>query len=80
VTAERRDIHTVYLGNFSWATANAIAGELEGAGIYWWAKNPGTITRVLFAEFGVRLFVDRDHLDEARAIAARLVSEDEATR
>ena len=75
---ERKDVRTVYLGNYAWATANDIAGALEDSGIYWWAKNPGTFTRILFAEFGVRLFVDRAHLDEARAIAARLVTEAEA--
>ncbi|HYH27490.1 MAG TPA: hypothetical protein VEA19_01795 [Actinomycetota bacterium] len=69
---DRRDIHTTYLGNFAWATANAIAGELEERGIYWWAKNPGTLTRVFFAEFGVRLFVDREHLETARQIADEL--------
>ena len=79
VVAERKDIETVYLGNFSWATANEIAGELEEAGVFWWAKNPGAITRVLFAEFGVRLFVDRSRLDEARFIAARLVTEAESS-
>ncbi|HYH28644.1 MAG TPA: hypothetical protein VEA19_07715 [Actinomycetota bacterium] len=72
---DRRDIRTVYLGNFAWATANAIAGELEERGIYWWAKNPGTLTRVFFAEFGVRLFVDREYLTLAKEIAARLSSD-----
>ncbi len=74
VERDRRDIWTVYLGNYAWATANEIAGELEERGIYWWAKNPGTLTRVFLAEFGVRLFVDRDFLEEAREIATRLAS------
>lgn len=65
---------TVYLGNFSWETANRIAAALEEAGIVWWCKNPGTWTRVLFAEWGVRMFVDRTRLDEAREIARRLAS------
>lgn len=73
----RRDIETVYLGNYAWATANRIAAACEEAGIFWWAKNPGTFTRVLFAEFGVRLFVDKARLDEAREIAGRLVAEAE---
>jgi hypothetical protein len=72
VAKDRKDISTVYLGSFPWAMANAIAAELEEAGVYWWAKNPGTLTRVFFAEFGVRLFVDRDHLEDARTIADRL--------
>lgn len=76
---ERKDVRTVYLGNYAWTTANDIAGALEDSGIYWWAKNPGAVTRVFLGEFGVRLFVDRAHLDEARAIAKRLVAEAEDT-
>lgn len=73
----RKDVRTTYLGNYARATANDIAGALEGAGIMWWSKNPGTFTRVLFAEFGVRLFVDKARLDEAREIARRIVAEAE---
>jgi hypothetical protein len=73
----RKDVRTTYLGNYAWATANDIAGALEDADIMWWCKNPGTLTRVLFAEFGVRMFVDRERLDEAREIARRIVSEAE---
>jgi hypothetical protein len=68
----RNDVTTTYLGNYAWATANDIAGALEDAGIVWWCKNPGTLTRVLFAEFGVRMFVDKARLDEARGIARRI--------
>jgi hypothetical protein len=71
----RKDVVTTYLGNYAWSTANEIAGALEEAGILWWCKNPGTVTRVLFAEFGVRMFVDRARLDEARTIARRLVTD-----
>ena len=70
----RRDVRTTYLGNYARATANDIAGGLEDAGIAWWSKNPGTFTRVLFAEFGVRMFVDRARLEEAREIAGRIVA------
>lgn len=70
----RRDVRTTYLGNYAWATANDIAGALEDAGIVWWCKNPGTFTRLLFAEFGVRMFVDRARLEEAREIAGRIVA------
>jgi hypothetical protein len=73
----RRDLRTTYLGNYAWATANDIAGGLEDAGIVWWCKNPGTFTRVLFAEFGVRMFVDQARLEEAREIARRIVAEAE---
>ncbi len=73
----RKDVVTTYLGNYAWSTANKIAGELEEAEILWWAKNPGTVTRVLFAEFGVRIFVDKSRLDEARTIAERVVTDAE---
>jgi hypothetical protein len=73
----RRDVRTTYLGNYAWATANEIAGALEEAGIVWWCKNPGTLTRVLFAEFGVRMFVDQARLAEAREITARIVAKAE---
>lgn len=63
---------TVYLGRFTWEHANEIAAALEEAGITWWTKNPGTVSYVLFGEWGPRLFVDRDRLEEARAIAARI--------
>jgi hypothetical protein len=62
----------VYLGRFTHEHANEIAGALEEAGIAWWAKNPGTLSYVLLNEWGPRLFVDRDRLEEARAIAARI--------
>lgn len=66
---------TVYLGQFSWEDANEIAGRLETAGIVWWHKQAGAITSMLFAgEWGVRLFVAKDRLDEARAIAAEVVA------
>lgn len=73
----RKDVRTTYLGNYAWATANEIAGALEEAGIFWWCKNPGTFTRVLFAEFGVRMFVDQARLDEAREIAGGIVAKAE---
>lgn len=73
----RKDVRTTYLGNYAWATANDIAGALEEADIFWWCKNPGTFTRVLFAEFGVRMFVDQARLDEAREIARGIVAKAE---
>jgi len=67
-----KGIRTVYLGRFTHENANRIAGELEAAGIVWWVKNPGTLSYVLLNEWGPRLFVDRDRLEEARAIASRI--------
>ena len=63
---------TVYLGQFTNEHANKIAEELERAGIGWWAKNPGTLSYVFLMEWGARLFVDEDRLEEARDIAKRI--------
>ena len=57
------DIHTVHLGAYTHAHAEAIAGELEKAGIVWWYKAPGFFSQIW--ERSIRLFVDRDRLDEA---------------
>ena len=65
------DVITVHLGQFTRETANAIAGELEGAGISWWYKEPGWLSSLW--EFGVRLFVDKTKLPEAQAIAKRVI-------
>lgn len=68
---------SAYLGQFTWENSNRIAGELEGAGIEWWYKQSGAITQFFFrGDWGVRLFVDADRLDEARAIAARVLGEE----
>jgi hypothetical protein len=68
----RDDIRTVHLGQFTHEHAEQIAGELEGAGIVWWFKAPGFLSQIW--EHGVRLFVDRERLEEARAIADRILS------
>ena len=67
-----RKVSTVYLGEFTHEHANAIAGELEAADIVWWYKQPGYISQVW--EHGVRLFVDKERLDEARAIVERVLA------
>ncbi|MEX1047289.1 MAG: hypothetical protein WD757_08985 [Actinomycetota bacterium] len=65
------NVRTVYLGKYTRETANAIAGELEDGDIYWWYKAPGFLSQIW--EFDtVRLFVDREHLDEAKAVAERI--------
>jgi hypothetical protein len=66
-------ISTVHLGQYTRETANEIAGELERAGIVWWYKEPGWLSQVW--EFGVRLFVDKKRLGEAKEIAESIVSE-----
>jgi hypothetical protein len=65
------DVHTVHLGAYTHAHAEKIAGELERAGIVWWYKAPGFFSQIW--EHSIRLFVDRDRLDEAKAIADRVV-------
>jgi hypothetical protein len=67
------DVITVHLGQFTRETANEIAGELESAGISWWYKDPGWLSSLW--EFGVRLFVDKKRLADAKAIADRIVAE-----
>ncbi len=66
------DVHTVHLGAFTHEHAEAIAGELEKVGIVWWYKNPGFFSQIW--ERSVRLFVDRSRLEEAQAIADRVLA------
>ena len=65
------DVRTVYLGQFTPEHASRIGHELETRGITWWTKDPGFISRIW--ELGVRLFVDRARLDEARTVAAAVL-------
>jgi hypothetical protein len=71
-------ITTVHLGQYTRETANAIAGRLEKAGIVWWYKEPGFLSQVW--EQGVRLFVDRQRLEEAKQIAERVTASRERRR
>jgi hypothetical protein len=66
-------VRTTYLGQFTREHAETIAGRLEAAGVVWWFKQPGFLSRLW--ERGVRLFVDRARLDEARRIAAEVLGE-----
>jgi hypothetical protein len=70
------NVMTVHLGQFTWETANAIAAELERAGITWWYKQPGWLSSLW--EPGIRLFVDRDRLEESKQIAQMVVDQREA--
>ncbi|MGH2710521.1 MAG: hypothetical protein ACRDH9_04875 [Actinomycetota bacterium] len=63
---------TVYLGQFTHEHANAIAEKLEESGIGWWSKNPGTLSYIFLMEWGARLFVDQERLEEAREIARQI--------
>ena len=73
--ADRRNVSTVHLGQFTWEHANDIAGALEDVGIVWWYKQPGFFSQIW--EHGIRLFVDRARLDEAKEIAERVIRETE---
>jgi hypothetical protein len=64
------NVTTVHLGQFSRETANEIAGELEAREITWWYKEPGWLASLW--EQGVRLFVDKERLSEAKEIAGRV--------
>jgi hypothetical protein len=66
------NVTTVHLGQYTREHANAIAGELEAAGIVWWYKEPGWMSTLW--EQGVRLFVDKERLLEARQIAERVLA------
>lgn len=66
------DVRTVHLGQYTHEHAEAIAAELEEAGIVWWYKAPGFLSQIW--EHGVRLFVDRERRDEAEAIAHRILA------
>ncbi|MGQ0668246.1 MAG: hypothetical protein ACT4PO_00990 [Actinomycetota bacterium] len=70
------NVVTVYLGQFTREGANRIAGELEKAGIVWWYKEPGLISQIW--EYGVRLFVDRNRLADAKSIVDRLRTKSES--
>jgi hypothetical protein len=72
--SEGSTTRTVHLGQFTHEHAEAIAGALEEVHIVWWYKAPGYLSQIW--EHGVRLFVDRDRLEEARAIAERVLSSD----
>jgi hypothetical protein len=68
-----KGIKTVELGQFTNEHANDIAGKLEAAGIIWWYKQPGYFSSIW--EKGTRLFVDQTRLEDAQAIAARVLRE-----
>lgn len=67
-------MNSVYLGQYTDEVANMIAEEFEAAKIAWSYKQAGRFTKIFFlGEWGTRLFVDKDRLDEAKRIAERVV-------
>ena len=69
-------VSTAYLGNFSRETANLIAAWLEERNIVWWYKEPGVMASLW--EHGVRMFVDKEFLSEAKEKAKEISAEREA--
>ncbi len=64
------DVRTELLGQFTDEHAEVLLDRLEAAGIEHWVKRTGAFTRVLFAgDWGTRVFVDTERLDEARQLA-----------
>ena len=64
---------TVPLGQFTDDNADAIGAALDAAGISWYAKRFGRVVRLLSAaDWGTRLFVDRDDLTRAVEIAREI--------
>jgi hypothetical protein len=70
-------MRSVYLGQYTDEHANEIASALEKAAISWSYKQAGFITRALFNEWGTRMFVDADRLEEAKAIADAVMGRSE---
>jgi len=66
-------VATVQLGQFTDDHADEIAAALDEAGIAFYAKRFGRVVRLLSAaDWGTRLFVERDDLDQAVPIALRI--------
>jgi hypothetical protein len=67
------NVRTVELGQFTDEHAEDIAAQLERAGITWWHKSSGRFVRLLSAaDWGTRIYVDRERLGDAERIAARV--------
>lgn len=70
-------MRTVQLGQFTDENAERVAEALESAGIVWWHKSSGPFVRILSAaDWGVRVFVEANRLDEARAVVRGLLGDD----
>jgi hypothetical protein len=67
------DVRTVQLGEFTREHAELVAEALESRRIVWWYKEPGYLSQIW--ERGVRIFVDRDRLEEAAILARDAIDE-----
>lgn len=63
-------MRTVELGQFTEENAERIVQRLETAGITWYVKQSGRFVRLFSAaDWGTRVFVDVDRLEDAREVA-----------
>lgn len=70
-------MRTVQLGQFTDDNAARVGAALEAAGIRWWQKSSGGLVRLLSAaDWGVRVFVEVDRIDDARRLARELLGDD----
>jgi len=66
-------IKTAMVGQFTHDQAEAIAKELEEAGITWYYKQAGSLVQTFFrGDWGVRLFADVSRADDIREIVKRV--------
>jgi hypothetical protein len=72
-----KDIRTVHLCSCAPHHAVEIGEALDAAGIVWWEKPP-TAGLLAFLEREVQIFVDRDHVDDARAVARQVLEDGSA--
>lgn len=72
---------TTYLGQFTDENADRIVDALDAAGIRWHAKSSGAFVRFVFAaDWGVRLFVEDERVDDAWTIAGEIAPDGLARR
>lgn len=71
-----RDVRTVHLCACSPAHAEEIGAALEEAGIVWWIK-PASAGFLAFLQREAQVFVDRERLEDAAAIARRILAPEE---
>lgn len=70
-----KEVRTVHLCACSPFHAAEIGAALEEAGIVWWEKPPNS-GLLAFLDRESNVFVDREHLAEAQAIAEAILRED----
>lgn len=74
-------MRTVYLGQFTDENAERLTEVFDDHGIGWSAKSSGSFVRLIFAaDWGVRLFVDRDRASEAWELAEGIAPDGLARR